>query len=114
MTADAEIALFLARMVLAHTRMTMGRVLENATLPASALIARMLFHQQAEARRGGVVEAAQIMVTQDELSTMCGLSRKTVSRALQNLKRGGVIAVDYGTIAITDSAALALAAGLSA
>lgn len=113
MRADSEIALFLARMGLHYLRISMSRVLENATLSSAALVARMLMHLGSEA--AGVPGLGNIIrISQEELATMCGASRKTVSRVLQGMKRSGLVGIDYNSIEIKDMAALAVAAGVSA
>jgi len=62
--------------------------------------------------RGGNAATIEIPVTHDEFASLCGISRKTLSRALNELKQAGAIDVHYRSITILDVKLLsAIAAG---
>jgi CRP/FNR family transcriptional regulator len=96
------------------TRVLAGRVRHFASLVhdlslrgVTERVARLLMHQ---ARRTG----ARTMVlpgTRDELAARLGTVREAVSRALSDLARDGLIAVDGRRVAVLDEARLAGRAG---
>jgi CRP-like cAMP-binding protein len=62
--------------------------------------------------RGCNAAIIEIPVTHDEFASLCGISRKTLSRALNELKQAGAIDVHYRSITILDVKLLsAIAAG---
>ncbi len=62
--------------------------------------------------RGGNAATIEIPVTHDEFAGLCGISRKTLSRVLNELKQAGVVDVHYRSITILDVKLLsAIAAG---
>lgn len=60
-------------------------------------------HALARRQPGGVSAFA---LTQARLGEMCGLTRQTVNAVLKRLAAEGVVAVDYGRLAIRDAARL--------
>lgn len=51
--------------------------------------------------------ARQLNLSQEELGHLAGLARQTVNRALQALESEGLVALEFGRVAIRDEAALA-------
>jgi DNA-binding IclR family transcriptional regulator len=61
---------------------------------------------------GGPATAIDVAITHDELASLCGMSRKTLSRILGDLKETGAIELSYGAVTILDLKLLgAIAAG---
>jgi len=51
---------------------------------------------------GGRKERVDLAINQDELATLCNLSRKTLNRALGMLREAGVVRTNYGTVTIVN------------
>ncbi|CCG06725.1 Crp/Fnr family transcriptional regulator [Pararhodospirillum photometricum] len=100
MHQDPEIALFLARMALFYLRISLRRVLDGATLTSKAMLARMLLYFYTHAQSTGQPEPEVVHLSQEDLATMSGVSRRTASRILQAMRRAGSIEIDYHQIRI--------------
>lgn len=112
MIADLHIAQFMLRTMAWLTRIAFGRIRENSTFPSARLVPHVLHQQYLQAIEAGLgKEAANLRLSQTDVSNMCGLSPRSVGRALKTLKDLGAVALRYNSIAILDHQALAQAAG---
>lgn len=48
----------------------------------------------------------KLVISQEEIARLCGLSRQNVNRELQKLERAGILQIQYGTIEVIDLAGL--------
>lgn len=48
----------------------------------------------------------KLVISQEEIARLCGLSRQNVNRELQKLERAGILQVQYGTVEVIDLAGL--------
>lgn len=111
MVADPHVAQFMLRTMAWLTRLAFNKIRENSTLPSVRLVPHVLYQQYLQAREAGLGSEATILrLSQVDVSNMCGLSPKSVSRVLQTLKARGVVSLTYNGITILDHQALGRAA----
>lgn len=112
LASDPHVTQCILRTVTWLTRIAFGRVRENSTLPSAQLVPHLLYQQYHQAVEAGLgKEASRLRLSQVDVSNMCGLSPKSVSRALQALKGRGVVALSYNAITILDHEQLRRDAG---
>jgi CRP-like cAMP-binding protein len=80
---------------------------EVLSQPTTARVARMLA-LLCETAGAGKAGSYDLDISQQDLADMLGLSRVTVSKALQKLRSEGLIALHYGRIAVPVIARLAI------
>ena len=89
----------------------LGAQLAHATLDTSLsrVAAKILENAQGF---GPISRASQggLSLSQSDLASMLGMSRQSVSKALQRLQHGGAIGLEYGRIQINDASVLKSAA----
>ena len=84
---------------------------ELAMLPASALLAQRLVHI-AEGYGGWTDRVARVVeLSQEQLATMCAISRQTVNRVLNDLEQLKLVRRAYAGIEILDVLGLRKIAG---
>jgi CRP/FNR family cyclic AMP-dependent transcriptional regulator len=75
--------------------------------PTVRVAGRLLTLAQAQA----VPEGSPMRLTQSDLAQMCGVSRQTANKVLNDLSIRNVIAAKYGMLTILDTRRLRLLAG---
>jgi len=100
---EPKIAIRMIELLCGRIRLTSERMEEVSFLPLRARMARRL---------GSLVKdfGSELDLTQNELSTLVGGTRESVSRQLQEWRRLGIVALRRGRIIILDVKRLQLAA----
>jgi CRP-like cAMP-binding protein len=102
-----DFARLLLRSLGNQLRVAIDRIEGNRHLSAEARVARILVDL---VRRGG----PELLTTHDELGNLVGLSRVSIGQILARFAAAGLVALGYRRILVTDVAALARRASVSA
>lgn len=89
----------LAVLACAHQRTALGFLAQTVAHPVGVRLALLLASLSQEGRR-------VVVIRQDELATMVGVSRQTLNRRLKALEREGVLSLAYAQIKVLDLARL--------
>lgn len=112
--SDSGFCRIIVDVLSSQLRLSLKRIFDGSVYPSHVLIARILCYLYAEATQGDIRNAAKmIAMTRQELSTMVGLSGKTIGRSLKVLMESGAIVSRYGLIEITSLPKLLAVAKLS-
>lgn len=89
-----------------HQRLALRFIAQTIAQPVRVRLARTLLRQA----HGG---QSTLMIGQDELATMVGVSRQTINKQLSLLKNEGVVVLAYGRVAIANPQHLTVIAKLN-
>lgn len=107
LSSDPQLALNVIRLMGSRLRLACDAVAEQATLDASARLARLLLHlvhaqerAPAGVKRLDQRRSTQVQITQQELADMSGMSRQTVNALLSDMKKKNLISTERGRVTI--------------
>lgn len=92
---EPAIALRLIELLCARLRDTLERMEETTFLPAATRLARRILSLAKD-------YGSEIHTSQEELASLCGITRETVNRQLQSWKRIGVLSLGRGRLVVHD------------
>jgi CRP-like cAMP-binding protein len=99
--ADPAYTRAFMRLVCHRQRMAMAHVRGLRTASVSARVAQQLL-VRTRSREGPGVASRMLELSQENLSTLVGVSRQALNRCLQRMTADGLIAISYGRIEILD------------